>query len=807
MIRLYEYNYNEIKHPFFLREMILVIVESASKAKTIQGYLNRSSTLKDAQLEDFQVVASLGHVMDLPMKTMGVHLTTWVPEYTINETRKAIVEKLLQMGTKASRIYLAADPDREGEAIADHLATLFQRAKIPKDKLVRVAFNEITEEALVEAILNPRALNRDLIEAQETRRILDRVVGYESSPLLWRRFSTTQLSAGRVQSAALKMIVERYVAFTEHTYQHYWTLEGRFRLPSGGGGGGGGKKKTDDMELTARSIEPKEWGTEEAVMDELKTLTKKFQWTIELQQKTGHRRPPAPLTTSSMQQEAATKHGLPIAMTMQLAQELYEKGHITYMRTDSTALSKGAQTKILSWITETYGKEMTQGRIYKTKVANAQEAHEAIRPTDVTVRSADLEKMTPGHRKLYDLIWRRAVASQMKEATLIIIEYRITGTRAKDTHLYVFQGSDEVITELGYLSVLQPELKVVPEKLHELERLMSFGGNVEPLSFVFNGNVTRPEPLFMEPSLVKLLEKKGIGRPSTYAPTLKKLLSKGYVYKGAAPAHVDTVSHHRADWENGGWKKTQDEESLTVGGKETTALVPSSLGIRVIEYLNDILEKVVDSEFTAQMEKKLDEISRGEYSKKEMLDKFYKAFHQDIENAQAVQKEYAARAKAEATGIPEDKETKTELVPSNVLKPFETLGANVVQTRYGPALYVLKTKRFVSVTPLLQWRKKTLDELNQTDVRFLMRLPLTVEGTEMEIHLGRYGLYVKKNGESMKLSRECWDDIYKNTWTPELIQQHAVALSSTSSATKGARGAPYSSRSSGGRGGRGRRSE
>jgi len=750
----------------FKREMILVIVESASKAKTIQGYLNRSSALKEAGLEEFQVVASLGHVMDLPMKTMGVHLTTWVPEYTVNESRKAIVDKLLQMGTKASRIYLAADPDREGEAIADHLATLFLRAKVPKDKLARVAFNEITEEALVEAILNPRALDRDLIEAQETRRILDRVVGYESSPLLWRRFSTTQLSAGRVQSAALKMIVDRYNAFTNHTYQHYWALEGRFRLPSG-------KQKTADMELTARAIEPKEWDTEDAVANELKTLTKKFQWTIELQQKTGHRRPPAPLTTSSMQQEAATKHGLPISMTMQLAQELYEKGHITYMRTDSTALSKGAQSKILSWITETYGKEMTQGRIYKTKVANAQEAHEAIRPTDVTVRSTDLDKMTPGHRKLYDLIWRRTVASQMKDATVMTIEYRITGRRAKDTKVYVFQGSDEVITDLGYIAVLQPDTKVEPAKIKELERLMSYGGSVEPMSFVFNGNITRPDPLFMEPSLVKLLEKKGIGRPSTYAPTLKKLFSKGYVYKGAAPAHVDTVTHHRVDWQNGAWTKSQTEESLTVGGKETSALVPSSLGIRVIEYLDEILEKVVDAEFTAQMEKKLDEISRGEYSKKDMLDKFYNAFHQDIENAQAVQKEYAARPK---TGEPK---AEAELAPTNILKPFESLGANVVQTRYGPALYVLKAKRFISITPLLQWRKKTLDELNQSDVRFLMRLPLTVDGTAMEIHMGRYGLYIKNNGESMKLGRACWDDIYKNSWTPALIQQHAVALATT----------------------------
>lgn len=768
-------------------QMHLVVVESASKAKTIQTYLNRSERLKASGAGGtFKVMASMGHVMDLPPKKMGVETKGWEAEYVVTERGAETVRKLVGEARGAERIYLAADPDREGEAIAHHLKTVFERAGIPEGRMVRVAFHEITEEALVEAVLNPRAMDRDLIEAQEARRILDRVVGYEASPLLWRRFATTQLSAGRVQSAALKWIVERHQAFLEHTYEPYWTLEGQFEL-------------LGKLPVTARAVTPERWTDEGEIRKALAQLKKKGKWTVEMTQKMGTRRPPAPFTTSSLQQEAATKHGFSIESTMQIAQKLYEMGAITYMRTDSTTLSKTAQSQILKWIGDTYGEGMAQARTYKTKVANAQEAHEAIRPTDVGRRAADLEFAAAakgaggaeGMRKLYELIWRRTVASQMKEASVRVVTYRI-GRSGLDI---VFQGSEEVLTELGFLTVLQPEAKVEPRLLAGLDALMAGnGGTVEPIGFEFKGHVTRPEPLYQEASLVKQLEKKGIGRPSTFAPILKKLMQKGYVYKGAAPAHVETVSHYRMSVGTGSDIKTE-EESLTIGGKETSALVPSSLGIRVVEYLDEALAKVVDANFTARMEQQLDDISRGELSKVEMLDTFYRSFHPDVERAMAIQKTFSDSAKKDKKAK-EGTEANAELAPSNVLMPFESLGANVVQTRYGPALYITAQKAFVSVTPLLQWRKKTLEELTQTDVRFLMKLPLAVEGTGMEIWMGRYGLYVKNEGVSMKLNRGCWDAIYKNEWTPALIQENAVALAAPS----GSRG----SRTGGRGGGKGR---
>jgi DNA topoisomerase-1 len=752
----------------------LVIVESASKAKTIQKYLNQADAL--SSLGHFEVIASLGHIMDLPKKTIGVNMTTWKPDYVINETREKVIYSLKKMSKKAKRIYVASDPDREGEAIAKHLMDLFEENNV-RGEMKRVAFHEITQEALVEAILNPRALDKDMIEAQESRRILDRVVGYEASPLLWRRFATSGLSAGRVQSATLKLMVDRYKEFTKHSFDKIWSLTGTFEM-------NGWKDPLQAKHYKVKDGSRYIWTKEEDVKTMLQLLKKSrsMQWTIAFKKKMVTRRPPAPLTTSTLQQEVYQKHSIPIDRTMRLAQELYEAGHITYMRTDSTNLSKTAQQKIAQWIGEHFSKEDVVMRVFKTKVANAQEAHEAIRPTNISERSVDLKgrTLTDGHRKVYEIIWRRAVASQMKDATFMDVEYNIQCMDPSMKH-HEFRGSQDVLVEPGYMAVLQPDMKVSPKQLELLEQLVEFGKNatVKPSEFLFDGDVTRPAPLFQEASIVKLLEKEGIGRPSTYATILRKVFEKGYVLKGPAPAHVEQVVHKHLQWGSDA-KITEKEETLTIGGKESNLLIPTSRGIDVIEYLDEVLSIIVEKGFTAKMEEELDDISRGELSKKQMMDQFYKEFHPNVEKALEIQKKIAKEKKkerdeAKASGKP--LEEKVQKGPSNILKEFPTFKTNIVQTRYGPALYHLEEKRFVSVTPLLQWKKKTLEDVTQKDVRFLLRLPIVVEETELQIHVGRYGLYVKKNGiENMKLKRDVWDKVYEGDFSKSDIEKNVEAV-------------------------------
>lgn len=718
----------------------------------------------------------MGHIMDMPKKTMGIQMSIWKPDYIFNETRWKVIDTLKKLSKKVKRIYIASDPDREGETIAKHLMEFFEENKF-KGVMERVAFHEITQEALVEAILHPRKLDKDLIEAQEARRVLDRVVGYEASPLLWRRFATSGLSAGRVQSATLKLMVDRYKEYTNHKFTKIWSLEGLFDLK-------GWKEPLETKHYKVKDSSRYVWTKEEDVKDMLNILKKsnKMDWNIVFKKKLSTRRPPAPLTTSTMQQEVYQKHSIPIDKTMRLAQELYEGGHITYMRTDSTNLSKTAQQKIADWISKNLSKEEVSLRTFKTKVANAQEAHEAIRPTRFDIRGNDINgrTITDAHRKVYEIIWKRAVASQMKEATFMEVEYII---HCLDSAFksHEFRGSQDVLVEPGYMAVLQPDMKVQPKQLELLEELVEFGKNavVKPKEFLFDGDVSRPAPLYQESSIVKVLEKEGIGRPSTYATILKKVIEKGYVLKGPAPSHVEQVMHKMLVWESDA-KITEEEETITIGGKETNLLIPTNRGIDVIEYLDEVLEIMIEKGFTSKMETQLDEISRGELSKKTMMDEFYKDFHSDIEKALELQKKIAKEKKkerdeAKASGKPmEEKEQKG---PSNVLKEFESLKANIVQTRYGPALYHLEEKRFVSVTPLLQWKKKMLDEVTQKDVRFLLRLPVVVEETEYQIHMGRYGLYVKKNGEeNMKLLRAVWDKVYEGDYTKSDIEKNVEAV-------------------------------
>jgi DNA topoisomerase-1 len=729
----------------------LVIVESAAKAKTIQKYLNEIPELQ--KKGNFHVIASLGHVSDLPPKELGIDTTKWTAEYMAIPAKKAVISKLQQEAKKADVIYLASDLDMEGEAIANHLKNML---KVPNAH--RITFNEITKSALKEAVLNPRRINNDMVHAQEARRILDRVVGYELSPLLWHRFATGSLSAGRVQSVALKMVVDKAKEAKEHEPVPYWNLDGVFDLVETGAALEAKAYPHDDDNIAV-------WDSEKDMIAVVKHLSKKSSkcvWTASFQQKEAKRNPSAPFTTSSLQQEAYARLGLPAKRTIQIAQGLYEAGYITYMRTDSPALSQDAQHNIQQLIRDMFGSQNVHPRVFKAKAANAQEAHECIRPSKVDVLSKDLDgdNIQPIHKKLYDLIWRRAVASQMAPAIFAEVQYTISSNCCTE----VFKGKHSVLVEEGYLKVYNPDQKANKKDLDKWADLLAKGTvQVHANTFTAQGDVTRPPSLYNEPTLVKTLEKEGIGRPSTYATIIDKLFAKGYVIKGSNPQQTVHVSSFK--WTKGSLAIDKEEDTLLIGGKDTDHFVPSSLGERVAEYLYETVPFLLNKRFTSQMEEQLDEISDGKKDKRKVLDEFYKPFHGAVEKAQAEHKKIAAEKRKEKKKSGE----KAPSGPKNVLRDFERLGIQVVQTRYGPALFKSSEQRFASVIPFMQWKEKTIEELTERDARFLMSLPITFAETMRQVVMGRYGLYVKDGDNNLPLPKELWDKAYAGDLAPKDI--------------------------------------
>lgn len=713
----------------------LVIVESAAKAKTIQKYLNGIPELK--KYGEFKVLASFGHINDIPVKEMGVDLRTWEATYVPIPGKTKVISQLRKAVQEADTVFIASDPDLEGEAIASHLQ---KELRIPTAK--RITFREITKAAIKEAVQNPTIVDKNKVAAQESRRILDRVVGYELSPLLWRRFSTSRLSAGRVQSAALKMLVDRVKQAQEHTPTPYWELKGAFNVSG--------------AELVGTAHEAV-WDNQPDILKFMKGLNKTAWtsgWTARFTKTASKQHPSAPFVTSTLQQEAYNRLGIPAKRTMQLAQGLYEHGYITYMRTDSTNMSEEALKQINNYVTTTFGASMVYPRIFKTRAANAQEAHEAIRPSNVQTRANDIDEkdFTPTHKKLYDLIWRRAVASQMAPALYTNVNFSITTTCIPNLD---FRGKHSILVEEGYLKVYSPDQKAAPESLQAWETLLQAGeADVRARRFEANGDVTRPAGFYNEPMLVKALEKEGIGRPSTYATIIDKLFSKDYVIKGMAPQVTVQVPTFRTSSKT---KQLEQEDiTLSVGGKDSDRMIPTNLGERVSEYVSNVVPFLVDTTFTSSMEDNLDLVGEGRQTKKELLDQFYGKFHKSIEVAAEEQKKHQPTKEQKAAA------KKTEPTsPRNILREFDKFKTNVVQTRFGPALFVAPEKRFVSVAPFMTWREKTIETLTEKDIKFLLGLPVKVAGSTREIHIGPYGLYVKDGKTNLRLPKELWDDIYE----------------------------------------------
>jgi DNA topoisomerase-1 len=570
----------------------LVIVESPAKAKTIEKFLGK----------DFKVESSFGHIADLPSKELGVDVDNdFKPKYIVDKDKEALVKKLRDLAKKADTIWLASDEDREGEAISWHLA---EELGLDKKKTKRIVFNSVTKSAIQKAIENPREINYNLVNAQQARRVLDRLVGYQLSPVLWKKIKPG-LSAGRVQSVAVRLIVER-----ERDIEAF-APEGAFKISA--------EFKTGSGSVFTAKV-GKSFGSKEEANSFLeKNIGATFS-VGKLDKKPAKKSPSAPFTTSTLQQEASRKLYFSVGRTMQVAQRLYEAGLITYMRTDSVNLSSEAITSAKDAIIKNYGEKYSNIRSFTGKSKGAQEAHEAIRPTEMDNQSPSLER---DQSKLYDLIWKRTIASQMSDAQLERTNVKIQ----VDKHDLEFTANGEVIKFDGFLKVYMEG--VDDEDLAEEQEGMLPAMKVDEV--LQNNYITaterfsRPPYRFTEATLVKKLEELGIGRPSTYAPTISTILNRGYVEKGTVEG--SERKYDQLVLEAGSIKEKGLSEMV---GSEKGKMVPTDIGMIVTDFLVANFATILDYNFTAKVEQDFDEIASGDEDWKKMMKNFYKDFHPNV---------------------------------------------------------------------------------------------------------------------------------------------------------------------------------
>ncbi|MCL4122899.1 UNVERIFIED_CONTAM: hypothetical protein GTU68_011342 [Idotea baltica] len=665
----------------------LVIVESPAKAKTIEKFLGK----------DFKVESSFGHIADLPSKELGVDVEgDFDPKYEVSKDKKAVVKKLKDLAKNADMIWLASDEDREGEAIAWHLA---ETLKLDKDKTKRIVFHEITKSAIQKAIENPRDIDYHLVDAQQARRVLDRIVGYELSPVLWRKVKGG-LSAGRVQSVSVRLIVEKEREIQEFNAQASYRIDAEFSNEAG---------------QSFKAKLPKNFETKKEAYAFLESNARAEFKVSDLQKKPAKKSPAAPFTTSTLQQEASRKLYFSVGKTMNMAQRLYEAGLITYMRTDSVNLSdeakKGAQTEIES----AFGEKYSKPRNYKGKSKGAQEAHEAIRPTNFATHSVSIER---DQARLYDLIWKRAIASQMSEAQLERTNVRIESSSNSE----IFTANGEVIKFDGFLKVYLEGTDDENEEQDGMLPAMKVNESLLNNYITATERYTRPPARYTEASLVKKLEELGIGRPSTYAPTISTIQNRNYVDKGS----VDGVERNytQLTLENGTLK---DKELTEKVGSDKGKLVPTDIGMIVTDFLVNHFESILDYNFTAKVENQFDDIAEGKKDWKKMMKSFYKTFHPKVEDVQ----ENADRESGERILGKDPKSGKQVSVRLGKFGPMVQIGT--VDDEEKPT--------FASLSPDQQLNTITYEEAMD-----LFQLPKTLgeyEGEEVQVNNGRFGPYVK----------------------------------------------------------------
>lgn len=674
----------------------LVIVESPAKAKTIEKFLGK----------DFKVESSFGHISDLPSKELGVDVEgDFDPKYEVSSDKKALVKKLKQLAKKAEMVWLASDEDREGEAIAWHLA---ESLDLDKDKTKRIVFHEITKAAIQKAVENPRQIDYDLVDAQQARRVLDRIVGYELSPVLWRKVKGG-LSAGRVQSVSVRLIVERERDIQNFTPEASYRVDAEFSNQAG---------------QSFKAKLPKTFSTKKEALDFLESNASADFKVADLTKKPAKKSPAAPFTTSTLQQEASRKLYFSVSKTMTMAQRLYEAGLITYMRTDSVNLSDEARKGAEKEIVAAYGKEYSKERNFKGKSKGAQEAHEAIRPTDFKTHSVDIDY---DQARLYDLIWKRAIASQMSEAQLERTNVKIEA----NTHNQTFTANGEVIKFDGFLKVY---LEGTDDEDLEQEGMLPAMKTNETL---LNKYITATERYsrapyrYTEASLVKKLEELGIGRPSTYAPTISTIQNRNYVEKGA----IDGVEREYTQLvlEEGTVKDNMLSEKV---GSDKGKLVPTDIGMIVTDFLVNHFESILDYNFTAKVESQFDDIAEGKEDWKKMMKTFYKKFHPVVVDVQ----ENADRESGERILGKDPKTGKQVSVRLGKFGPMVQMGT--VDDEEKPT--------FASLSPDQQLGSITYEEAMD-----LFKLPRTLgqyEDEDIEVNNGRFGPYVKYGKKFVSLA-------------------------------------------------------
>ena len=676
----------------------LVIVESPAKAKTIEKFLGK----------DYKVASSFGHIADLPSKELGVNVKgDFSAKYIVNDDKKKIVKELKGLAKKAETIWLASDEDREGEAIAWHLANTLE---LTDSNSKRIVFSEITKNAILKVIKNPRDINYNLVNAQQARRILDRLVGYELSPVLWRKVKGG-LSAGRVQSVAVRLLVER-----EREIRAFLT-ESSFKTKA--------IFKTKNDKSISSQLEKILQNKDEAYKFLETNISSNFH-VSDIKKRPAKKAPAPPFTTSTLQQEASRKLYFSVSKTMNVAQRLYEAGYITYMRTDSVNLSEEAKNNINNQIKLSYGDKYLQIRQFKTKNKGAQEAHEAIRPTDFSKKNLNIDY---DQARLYELIWRRALASQMRDAELEKSQISIKTDNYKDS----FTAKGEIITFDGFLKLY---LEGVDDEVDDESTILpqvKIGEELKLDSIVATERFSSPPFRDSEASLVKKMEELGIGRPSTYAPTITTIQNRKYVEKGSSDGNERNFVQFSL---TGGKIKSEDLKERF--GSDKGKLVPTDIGIIVNDFLVDNFEAILDFNFTAEVERNFDDIARGGKDWTEMLKVFYGKFHNTVEDV----KENAQRESGERILGKDPSSGRIVKVRLGKFGPIAQIGDQNDEEK----------PIFASLRPDQQLENITFEEVLK-----LFEMPKNLgdyQGEEITVNNGRFGPYLKHKGIFISIPRE-----------------------------------------------------
>ncbi len=679
----------------------LVIVESPAKAKTIEGYLG----------SDFKVTSSYGHVRDLKKGDKAIDIENgFKPTYVISSDKKDVIKELKKLVKESETVYLASDDDREGEAISWHLKEVLD---LDESKARRIVFREITKNAINNALQNPRGIDLDLVNAQQARRILDRLVGFELSPILWKKIKTG-LSAGRVQSVAVRLVVERERDIDKFEVKSSYKVVALFLLDQG-------------KELSAEL--PKRFSSEEEATAFLENCIGATFSIKNLEKKPAKKSPAPPFTTSTLQQEASRKLGYSVAQTMTLAQKLYEAGKISYMRTDSLNLSDFAMASASAEIKNAYGDKYVKTRKFKTKSKGAQEAHEAIRPTDFSVKEAGKDR---SEQRLYELIWKRAIASQMADAAL----EKTIATIDISTVDENFMASGEVITFDGFLKVYieSTDDEGQDEENKGMLPPLSIGQVLDLDHIKARQGFSRPPARFTEASLVKQLEEMGIGRPSTYAPTISTIQKRGYVEKESRPGRER--AYKEILLKDGNLQTATKEETT---GAEKNKLFPTNTAMVVNDFLVTHFPDVTDYSFTAGVEKELDDIADGNFSWDNMIDDFYGKFHPKVESTENIERSQVGSSREIGLDEASGKKVYAKL---GKFGPYVQIGENDDDPK--PKYASLRTGQFI-------------ESITLEDALELFKLPRDIgefEGEMMIAAIGKFGPYVRHNGKFFSIGKD-----------------------------------------------------